>query len=39
MSPDWRIMTFYGLVGLLVECLFAYVCIAWFLGDAGWVVP
>lgn len=25
--------------GLLVELLFFYVVIAFFLGDAGWVVP
>lgn len=34
-----RLSSAMAVLGLLAELLFAYVVIAFFLGDAGWVVP
>lgn len=36
---DLRLWAGMTLGGVLVVLAVVYVCIAWFMGDAGWVVP
>ena len=36
---DLKPIILWGLVGGAAELLFAYVVLAFFWGDAGWVVP